>query len=195
MLVGAATAAIGSASPWCKRQSSPDTPSIFFLTHSTLSNLTRSSHSSHFTSPNHTDFFPLCIEQNQPNPLRQDSPVPSLPCKQTPRQPTPGPSGTRWLEDLFCGKEPKFHLISTFGSSELTLPPFVEPSQTNEPPIPCPSPSSKPHEDILTCDPEPEVALTQSMEEPFVPPRTPPPPPLIPTMRLSRNSLTYDRPQ
>ncbi|MBW0478311.1 hypothetical protein O181_018026 [Austropuccinia psidii MF-1] len=53
------------------------------------------------------------IEQNQPNTPRQDSPVPSFPCKQTPQQPTPGPSGTQWLEDL-----------------------FREPSQTNEPPIP-----------------------------------------------------------
>ncbi|MBW0519887.1 hypothetical protein O181_059602 [Austropuccinia psidii MF-1] len=77
----------------------------------------------HFTSRNHTDFSPLCIEQNQPNPLQQDSPVPSLPCKQTLQQPTPGPSGTQWSEDLFCGKQPKFHLISTFNSSELTLPP------------------------------------------------------------------------
>ncbi|MBW0492631.1 hypothetical protein O181_032346 [Austropuccinia psidii MF-1] len=76
-------------------------------------------------------------------------------------------SGTQWLEDLFCAKQPKFHLISTFDLSELTLPPFVEPAQTNEPPIPGPSTSSKPHEDIPTRDPEPEVAPTQSMEEPF----------------------------
>ncbi|MBW0511917.1 hypothetical protein O181_051632 [Austropuccinia psidii MF-1] len=67
-------------------------------------------------------------------------------CKQTPRQLTPGPSGTQWLEDL-----------------------FRQPSQPDEPPIPGPSPSSKPHEDILTCEPEPEVAPTQSMEEPFGP--------------------------
>ncbi|MBW0553725.1 hypothetical protein O181_093440 [Austropuccinia psidii MF-1] len=106
-------------------------------------------------------------KQNQPNPPRQDSPVPSLPHKQTARKPAPGPSGTQWSEDLFCGKQPKFHLISTFDSSELLLPPFVEPSRTNEPPIPGPSPSSKPHEDIPTHEPEPEVAPTQSMEEPF----------------------------
>ncbi|MBW0524037.1 hypothetical protein O181_063752 [Austropuccinia psidii MF-1] len=36
-----------------------------------------------------------------------------------------------------------------------------------EPPIPGPSPSSKPPEDILTCEPEPEVAPTQSMGELF----------------------------
>ncbi|MBW0502289.1 hypothetical protein O181_042004 [Austropuccinia psidii MF-1] len=70
-------------------------------------------------------------------------------------------------------EQPKFHLISTFNSSELTLPPFVEPSQTNEPPIPGPSPSSKPHEDVPTSEPEPEVAPTQSMEEPLARP-TPP---------------------
>ncbi|MBW0528757.1 hypothetical protein O181_068472 [Austropuccinia psidii MF-1] len=91
-------------------------------------------------------------KQRQPNPPQQDSPIPSLLCEQTPRQPTPGPSGTQ------C---------------ELTLPPFVNSSQTNEPTIPCPSPSSKPHEDIRTCEPEPEVALTQSMVEPFTRP-TPP---------------------
>ncbi|MBW0460942.1 hypothetical protein O181_000657 [Austropuccinia psidii MF-1] len=43
-----------------------------------------------------------------------------------------------------------------------------EPSQHNEPPIPGPDPSSKPPEDVLTCEPEPEVAPTQSMKEPFV---------------------------
>ncbi|MBW0578932.1 hypothetical protein O181_118647, partial [Austropuccinia psidii MF-1] len=40
-------------------------------------------------------------KQNPPDPPRQNSPVPSLPCEQTPRQPTPGPSGTGWLEELF----------------------------------------------------------------------------------------------
>ncbi|MBW0502860.1 hypothetical protein O181_042575 [Austropuccinia psidii MF-1] len=75
---------------------------------------------------------------------KQNSPVPSLPCEQTPRQLTPGPSGTQWLEDL-----------------------FREPSQTNEPPIPGLSPSSEPHEDIRTHEPEPEVAQTQSIEKPF----------------------------
>ncbi|MBW0576250.1 hypothetical protein O181_115965 [Austropuccinia psidii MF-1] len=37
----------------------------------------------------------------------------------------------------------------------------------DEPPIPVPSPSSEPPEDVLTCEPEPEVAPTQSTEEPF----------------------------
>ncbi|MBW0533255.1 hypothetical protein O181_072970 [Austropuccinia psidii MF-1] len=119
------------------------------------------------SSRNHTDLFLLRIEPNQPNPPQQDSPIPSFPCEQTPWQPTPGPSGTQWSEDLFHGKQPELHLISTFDSSELTVPPFVEPSQTDEPPIPGLSPSSKPHEDVPTCEPEPEVALTQSMEKPF----------------------------
>ncbi|MBW0526779.1 hypothetical protein O181_066494 [Austropuccinia psidii MF-1] len=70
--------------------------------------------------------------------------TPKLPCKQTPRQPTPGPSGTQWSEELF-GK----------------------PSPTKEPPIPGLSPSSQPPEDNTTCEPEPEVAPTQSMEEPL----------------------------
>ncbi|MBW0483334.1 hypothetical protein O181_023049 [Austropuccinia psidii MF-1] len=92
---------------------------------------------------------------------------PNLPCEQTPLQPTPGPSGTQWSEDLFRGKQPEFHLISTFDSNELIAPPFVEPSQTDEPPVPGLSPSSEPHEDVPTCEPEPEVAPTQFMEEPF----------------------------
>ncbi|MBW0552114.1 hypothetical protein O181_091829 [Austropuccinia psidii MF-1] len=49
---------------------------------------------SHFSSRNNNDFFPLPIEQNPLNPPQQDSPVPSLPRKQTPQQPTTGPSGT-----------------------------------------------------------------------------------------------------
>ncbi|MBW0551617.1 hypothetical protein O181_091332 [Austropuccinia psidii MF-1] len=83
-------------------------------------------------------------KQNPPNPPRQDSPVPSLPREQTIRKPTPGPSGTRWSEEL-----------------------FREPSRTKEPPIPGPSPSSQPPEDDTTCEPEPEVAPTQSTEEPY----------------------------
>ncbi|MBW0511021.1 hypothetical protein O181_050736 [Austropuccinia psidii MF-1] len=73
-----------------------------------------------------------------------------MPREQTPRQPTPGPSGTQWSEDL-----------------------SHKPSQYDEPPIPGPSPSSKPPEDILTSEPEPEVAPTQSTEDPFACPTTP----------------------
>ncbi|MBW0471763.1 hypothetical protein O181_011478 [Austropuccinia psidii MF-1] len=143
-------------------------------------------------------------EQNTPNPVQQDSPFPCVPFKQTPWQPTPGLSGTQ------C---------------ELTLPPFVEPSQYNEPPIPGSSQSSESqlpsHEDTSACEPEPEVAPMQSMEDPFAhsttpcsiimldntPVGSPPPlspwflplrtqlsPPLIPMMRLNRNSLTCNQP-
>ncbi|MBW0496216.1 hypothetical protein O181_035931 [Austropuccinia psidii MF-1] len=45
----------------------------------------------HFRSRNHTAFFALHIEQNPPNPPQQDSPIQCMPCKQTLRQPTPGP--------------------------------------------------------------------------------------------------------
>ncbi|MBW0526838.1 hypothetical protein O181_066553 [Austropuccinia psidii MF-1] len=121
----------------------------------------------------------------------QDSPIPRLPCEQTPQQPTPGLSGTRWLEDLSC-----------------------ETSQHNEPPIPGPSPTSEPPEDIPTFEPEPEVAPTQSTEESFACPTTPrsviiinnmpvvsplPPllpqcqAPLIPTMTLARNLTAYNQ--
>ncbi|MBW0470428.1 hypothetical protein O181_010143 [Austropuccinia psidii MF-1] len=56
---------------------------------------------------------------------------------------------------------------------ELTLPLFVEPSQCDEPPMPGPSPSSKPHEDVSARGPKSEVAPTQSSEEPFACPATP----------------------
>ncbi|MBW0523317.1 hypothetical protein O181_063032 [Austropuccinia psidii MF-1] len=116
---------------------------------------------------------------------RQNSPVPSLPCKQTPRQPTPGLSGTQWSEEL-----------------------FREPSQTKEPPIPGPSQSSQPPEDNTTREPEPEVAPTQSTEEPFACPATPrsiiiiddtpvgsaPPPPLL-LPRLSHLPILFPPPQ
>ncbi|MBW0555095.1 hypothetical protein O181_094810 [Austropuccinia psidii MF-1] len=91
-----------------------------------------------------------------------------MPRKQTPRKPTPGLSGTQWSEDLFCGKKPPFpFLLLAFASSELNFPPFVEPSKYDEPPIPGLSQPSEPHEDTLTCEPEPEVAPMQSTEEPF----------------------------
>ncbi|MBW0497972.1 hypothetical protein O181_037687 [Austropuccinia psidii MF-1] len=73
-----------------------------------------------------------------------------MPCKQSPRQPTPGPSGTGWSEELFRRS-----------------------SQNKEPPIPGLSPPSKPPEDVLTGEPEPEGALTQFTEEPFAFPATP----------------------
>ncbi|MBW0518941.1 hypothetical protein O181_058656 [Austropuccinia psidii MF-1] len=81
---------------------------------------------------------------------QKESPAPSLPHEQTPRQPTPGRRGTQWLEELFC-----------------------ESSQTKEPPIPGPSPSSQPPEEVPTREPEPEVAPRQSTEEPFAFPATP----------------------
>ncbi|MBW0560946.1 hypothetical protein O181_100661 [Austropuccinia psidii MF-1] len=165
-----------------------------------------------------------CQKQNQPNAPQKDSPVPSFPCKKTPQQWTPGPSGTQWFEDLFCHKQAKIPLlISTFYSSELTLPPFVEPSQPNEPPIPGLSQPSEPHDDALTCEPEPEVSshytylhnhhqqYARQIPPPLSPspPSTPTPIPspeipitsspqrqalLIPTMRLGRNLQTCDQP-
>ncbi|MBW0546159.1 hypothetical protein O181_085874 [Austropuccinia psidii MF-1] len=74
--------------------------------------------------------------------------------------------GWRWQEDIRAWAE-CHHVLSPMGFKCQKL------SQTDEPPIPGPSPSSKPHEDVLICEPEPEVAPTQSMEEPFACP-TPP---------------------
>ncbi|MBW0461950.1 hypothetical protein O181_001665 [Austropuccinia psidii MF-1] len=83
-------------------------------------------------------------KKNPPNPPQQDTPIPHMPCEKTPWQPTSGLSGTQWSEDL-----------------------FPKPSQYDEPPIPGQSQPSEPHEDTLTHEPEPELALMQSMEEPF----------------------------
>ncbi|MBW0471803.1 hypothetical protein O181_011518 [Austropuccinia psidii MF-1] len=84
------------------------------------------------------------VKQNPLNPPQQDSPIPCMPSNQSPWKLTPGPHGTRWSVDL-----------------------FREPSQHDEPPILGVSQPSEPHEDALTCGPEPDVAPTQSMEETF----------------------------
>ncbi|MBW0503449.1 hypothetical protein O181_043164 [Austropuccinia psidii MF-1] len=94
--------------------------------------------------------LPMKDGNDPPNPPQQDTPVPRMPCKQSLRQETPGLSGTQWSEDL-----------------------SRQPSQHNEPPIPGPSPSSEPHEDLSAHEPEPEVARMHSLEEPFAGPATP----------------------
>ncbi|MBW0493515.1 hypothetical protein O181_033230 [Austropuccinia psidii MF-1] len=48
----------------------------------------------HVSSPNHTSYFSLPIEQSPPNPPQQDTPIPCMPWEKTLQQPTPGPSGT-----------------------------------------------------------------------------------------------------
>ncbi|MBW0500682.1 hypothetical protein O181_040397 [Austropuccinia psidii MF-1] len=102
--------------------------------------------------------------------------------KQTPRQPNPGPSGIQWWEDSFGSKQKAIpFLILTFNSSELTLPPFVEPSQYNEPPIPGPSPSSKPHEDVSASHPAtPHLVIFIDNMPIGSPPPTPEIPPISP---------------
>ncbi|MBW0540948.1 hypothetical protein O181_080663 [Austropuccinia psidii MF-1] len=107
-----------------------------------------------------------------------------MPCEQTPQQLTPGPSGTQWSEVSF--HEPPNTMSHLFQAQ-------VNPS---------------------TCQPETEVAPTQSMEEPFACPTTPasiiiidntpvgsstptleiPPIALNPTMRLGRNLRTCNQP-
>ncbi|MBW0470427.1 hypothetical protein O181_010142 [Austropuccinia psidii MF-1] len=76
-------------------------------------------------------------KQSPLNPPQQETAVPHMPYEQTLWEPSPGP----------------------------------KPSQHHEPPIPGLNQFSKPqvpsHEDALTCEPEPEVAPTQSTEEPF----------------------------
>ncbi|MBW0462697.1 hypothetical protein O181_002412 [Austropuccinia psidii MF-1] len=99
-----------------------------------------------------------------------------MPCEQTPRQPTPSPSGTHFPEDLFFPKKKvSINSILNFKGSELTFSCILKPSQANEPPIctptrPIPGPSEipasqvPPIENYSTCEPEPEVSLTHSME-------------------------------
>ncbi|MBW0525003.1 hypothetical protein O181_064718 [Austropuccinia psidii MF-1] len=127
-----------------------------------------------------------CEKPNQPNPLQQDSPVCLLPRQ----QPTPGLSGTQWLEDLFPSKQPEFHLISTFDSSDLTFPPSLEPSQTDEPPIPA---RVHPPSHMRTFRLLVSLHPTPSSPSMICPSDPPPPSPLIPTMTLTRISrLTTD---
>ncbi|MBW0476852.1 hypothetical protein O181_016567 [Austropuccinia psidii MF-1] len=91
-----------------------------------------------------------------------------MPCEQALQEPTPGLSGTQWSENLFPGKQQAIpFLILAFDLSELTLPPFVEPSQDNEPPIPGPSPYPETHGDLSPCKPENEVAWMHVLEEPL----------------------------
>ncbi|MBW0472188.1 hypothetical protein O181_011903 [Austropuccinia psidii MF-1] len=137
------------------------------------------------------------------------------------KQPTPGPSGTQWLEDLFHGKQQAISfLILAFALSELTFPPFVEPSQHYAPPIPGPSQSSDSqlpsHENNWTYSLTPPLTISSltlhstlynhhrqytcwipppsPATSTQLPPRTQFSPPLIPMMRLCRNSPTCDRP-
>ncbi|MBW0493802.1 hypothetical protein O181_033517 [Austropuccinia psidii MF-1] len=44
-----------------------------------------------------------CQEQNPPNPLKQDSPVPCMPHEQSPQQPTPGPGPSQHNEPPIPG--------------------------------------------------------------------------------------------
>ncbi|MBW0462369.1 hypothetical protein O181_002084 [Austropuccinia psidii MF-1] len=106
--------------------------------------------------------------KNPLNPPRQDSPVPCMPREQTPQQPIPVPSGTQWSEDL-----------------------SHENSQHNEPPIPGPSSSSEPPEDIPTCEPEPEVIIIDDMP---VRSPTPPPSPCVPPPIASNNPTASSPP-
>ncbi|MBW0516310.1 hypothetical protein O181_056025 [Austropuccinia psidii MF-1] len=74
--------------------------------------------------------------------------------------------GWRWQEEIQAWAD-CHHVLSPMGFKR------QKPSQHDEPPIPGPSPSSKPPEDVPTREPEPEVAPTQFMEEPFACPSTP----------------------
>ncbi|MBW0549203.1 hypothetical protein O181_088918 [Austropuccinia psidii MF-1] len=87
----------------------------------------------------------------------------------------------KWTPGPQTGRQERFQMISPVPSSivlstppvrppsdgHFTPQPERKPSQHHEPPIPGLSPSSKPAEDVATCEPEPEVPPTQSMEEPF----------------------------
>ncbi|MBW0478981.1 hypothetical protein O181_018696 [Austropuccinia psidii MF-1] len=89
-------------------------------------------------------------EQKPQNLPQQETPVPCMPCNQTPWQPTSGPSGTQWPENL-----------------------LREPPQHNGPPIQSSESQVTSLEEISACEPEPETDPTQSTEEPFDRPATP----------------------
>ncbi|MBW0568428.1 hypothetical protein O181_108143 [Austropuccinia psidii MF-1] len=102
-----------------------------------------------------------------------------MPRKQTPWQPTPGPSGTQWLK--YLSHEPEVALTQS------TEEPFARPATpcsiiiiNNMPVGSPPSHSSSPR-------------VTPPSTPIPVPPRTPPPSPLTPTITLARNLPTYDQ--
>ncbi|MBW0487405.1 hypothetical protein O181_027120 [Austropuccinia psidii MF-1] len=76
---------------------------------------------------------------------------------------------------------------------------FYHPWDSNAKNPPGPSPSSKPHEDVMTSCPTPPHSVIIIDNRPIgspslpVPPRIPPPP-LIPTMRHATNLPAYDEP-
>ncbi|MBW0566741.1 hypothetical protein O181_106456 [Austropuccinia psidii MF-1] len=150
---------------------------------------------------------------------QQDSPVPSLPRKKTPQQPTPGPSGTRWSEELFREpsrtKEPPIPGLSPSSQppeddTTREPEPKVAPTQSMEEPFAHPAtprsiiimddtPVGSPPSSSPTRPPSHSVPPLHSNpgslpRDPFQCPREPRcKAPLIPTMTLARNSLTYNQ--
>ncbi|MBW0540248.1 hypothetical protein O181_079963, partial [Austropuccinia psidii MF-1] len=100
-----------------------------------------------------------------PSSINLSTPPPRPPsnCHFTPqpeKSDYPADEGWQWQEDIRAWAD-HHQVLSLLGFK------CQKPSQTKEPPIPGPSPSSEPPEDVLTREPEPEVASTQSTEEPF----------------------------
>ncbi|MBW0552666.1 hypothetical protein O181_092381 [Austropuccinia psidii MF-1] len=110
--------------------------------------------------------------------FRTISPVPSKPSDY------PANEGWRWQEDIQAWAH-RHHVLSPMGlkcqkqnppnppRQDSPVPSLAcektpqQPTPGPKPPIPGLSPSSQPPEDVTTREPEPEVAPTQSTEEPF----------------------------
>ncbi|MBW0547190.1 hypothetical protein O181_086905 [Austropuccinia psidii MF-1] len=122
--------------------------------------------------------------------------------KQTPRKPTLRPSGTRWSEELF--REPPIPGLSPCSQPPEDVPtrepgPEVAPMQSTEEPFACPA---TPCLIIINYDTPvgslPSSSPTPPPSHPVPHPSTPTPvpsqckAPLIPTMTLARNFLTYN---
>ncbi|MBW0540866.1 hypothetical protein O181_080581 [Austropuccinia psidii MF-1] len=123
-----------------------------------------------------------CQKQNQPNPLQQDSPVPSLPCEKTPQQPTPSLEPFQPNETPIPGpsqpSEPHEDVLTREPEPE------VAPTQSMEEPFSCPTKPAS----IIIIDDLPIGSPLHSY--PGDPPQRQAP--LIPTMRLGRNLWTCD---
>ncbi|MBW0532419.1 hypothetical protein O181_072134 [Austropuccinia psidii MF-1] len=76
-------------------------------------------------------------EQNQPNPPWQDSPIPHMPRKQTPRQPTPGPNPSQHDEPPIPGPSPSSKPLEDIPTCEPE--PEVAPMQSTEEHFACPA--------------------------------------------------------
>ncbi|MBW0503338.1 hypothetical protein O181_043053 [Austropuccinia psidii MF-1] len=160
----------------------------------------------HFRSHKHTDFFPLHIEPNPPNSPRQDSPIPCIPPRKHPGNPlwvqvalngwrTYPVNPPSMMSHLFLARVHPLNHLRMFRLMRQNLRWLQHNRQKNLLVINRPTTSRS----VIIINNTPIVSpSTPTLLPSPVSPRAPPPPPrcqapLIPTMTLARNLLTYDQ--